>query len=241
MKICSRCATRFEGPDWRCATCGFAPLVIDGYVIHAPSLAEASAGGFLRQEFELLSSLEARNFWFLGRNRLIVDAVRRYCVGAHKILEIGCGTGFVLQELAKQFPHADLYGSEIALAGLRLAKDRSGSATLLQMDADDIPYENEFDVIGAFDVLEHIEDDIRAISEIFKALKPGGHAVVTVPQHMFLWSEQDRHARHFRRYGTRELDQRLKRVGFNIDMKSSFVSCGLAETWPERICVFRKR
>src|SRR6185503_17513591 len=126
---------------------------------------------------------------------------------------------------------------EVAVAGLEYAKARNGAATLFQMDATNIPYENEFDVIGAFDVLEHIEDDERAIAEIFKALKPAGHAIISVPQHMFLWSDQDRHARHFRRYGTHELRHRLESSGFEIRLKSSFVTLLLPALYLSRRAV----
>ena len=224
MKICLQCASRFDGALWRCPKCGFLPATIEGFTTHAPRLAEASAGGFSRQEFDLLYSLEPQNFWFRGRNRLIIAALHRYCVDARCMLEIGCGTGFVLHGIAEAFPELDLFGSEVALAGLEYAKRRNRRATLFQMDAGDIPYADEFDVVGAFDVLEHIEDDGRVMAEIFKALKPGGHAIISVPQHMFLWSEQDRGARHFRRYGARQLERAMEGAGFAIRMKSSFVT-----------------
>lgn len=224
MKICLHCAARFNGPLWQCPSCGFAPPTIDGCTVHAPRLAEASASGFSRDEFELLFSLESHNFWFRGRNELIIAALRQYCADARSILEIGCGTGFVLHGIGKAIPSLELFGSEIALAGLAFAKSRNPRATLFQMDAVQIPYDEEFDVIGAFDVLEHIEDDAAAVAEIFKALKPAGQAIISVPQHMFLWGDQDRHARHFRRYGVRQLERELERAGFAIEMKSAFVT-----------------
>jgi SAM-dependent methyltransferase len=207
---------------------------IDGYVVHAPELALASEGGFEHAEFDLLYSREARNFWFRGRNRLIVAALRRHCRAARRMLEIGCGTGFVLQGIGQAFPQLELAGSEIALAGLAFAKRRIPRAALFQMDARNIPYANEFDVIGAFDVLEHIEDDASAITAIFGALRPGGHAIFSVPQHMFLWSEQDRRARHFRRYGTRHLERALREAGFRIEMRTSFVTLLLPALYAAR-------
>ncbi len=174
----------------------------------APELARASASGFGQDEFRLLATLEEESFWFRGRNKLIVAAIAKYCPGARSFCEIGCGTGFVLRGIGRRFGQLALSGSEIAVTGLEFARQRNPEAHLFQMDATDIPFEEEFDAIGAFDVLEHVKHDARAISGIFRALKPGGCAIITVPQHMFLWSEQDRSAGHFRRYSVGELPDR---------------------------------
>ena len=73
------------------------------------------------------------------------------------------------------------------------------------MDARRIPYEAEFDVIGAFDVIEHIYEDAAVLQQMHRAVRPGGGIIVTVPQHRFLWSKQDEFSCHFRRYTRGEL------------------------------------
>jgi SAM-dependent methyltransferase len=224
VKICTSCRNRFDGSDWRCPRCAFAPAVIDGYVALAPELARASASGFANDDYRTLAALEERHFWFRGRNKMIAAAMAKYCGGAQSFCEIGCGTGFVLHGVGERFPRLALSGSEIAVAGLGHAQKRNPRATLFQMDATDIPFDEEFDVVGAFDVLEHIANDEHAIAGIFRALKRGGHAVITVPQHMFLWSEQDARAGHARRYGIDELGDKLAAAGFRIEMRSSFVT-----------------
>jgi SAM-dependent methyltransferase len=198
--------------------------MIDGFTALAPDLALASASGFAIEEFRFLASLEERNFWFRGRNKVIISAIEGHCRGARSFLEIGCGTGFVLQGVGRALPHLELFGSEIAVAGLGFAKGRNPMTTLFQMDAMDIPFEDEFDVIGAFDVLEHIDDDELVISEMWRAIRPGGAAIITVPQHMLLWSSHDENAGHFRRYGVTELQRKLERAGFCVESKTSFVS-----------------
>jgi len=92
------------------------------------------------------------------------------------------------------------------------------------MDARQIPFVDEFDVIGAFDVLEHIEEDELVLREIHKALKPGGGMMLTVPQHQFLWSPTDELACHVRRYEALDLKQKLKSAGFSLKRVTSFVS-----------------
>ena len=92
------------------------------------------------------------------------------------------------------------------------------------MDARNIPYESELDTIGAFDVLEHIEEDKDVLRQIYKALKPGGSVFITVPQHKRLWSAVDVVACHVRRYGAGELDKKVADSGFEIILSTSFVS-----------------
>ncbi|MGH7738652.1 MAG: class I SAM-dependent methyltransferase, partial [bacterium] len=108
-----------------------------------------------------------------------------------KFFEIGCGTGFVLQALERETAGLELFGSEIHLEGLRYARERLARTELFQMDAQHIPFRNEFGGIGLFDVLEHIADDQAVLRQVHQALVPGGGLVVTVPQHAFLWSRVD--------------------------------------------------
>jgi SAM-dependent methyltransferase len=140
------------------------------------------------------------------------------------MLEIGCGTGYVLRGVTQALPALHISGSEIFLEGLDFAAKRVPGADLFQMDARDIPYAAEFDVIGAFDVVEHIEQDSQVLRELHRALKPGGGAIFTVPQHPWLWSAQDERACHVRRYRRHELADKLAQAGFQVVFSSSFVT-----------------
>jgi SAM-dependent methyltransferase len=91
------------------------------------------------------------------------------------------------------------------------------------MDARKIPFSEEFDVIGAFDVLEHVEEDEEILSQIFKAVKRGGGTIITVPQHPVLWSHQDRYSFHKRRYTRRGLTRKVEKAGFRIVWTTSYV------------------
>jgi SAM-dependent methyltransferase len=174
--------------------------------------------------FENLSTLEASNFWFEARNRLIIWALSKYKPAARNFLEVGCGTGFVLSSIAKERPEIALNGSEIFLDGLSYAATRVPTAQFSQMDARNVPYSDEFDAIGAFDVLEHIKEDTDVLAQLRKALKPDGVLLVTVPQHPWLWSETDEYACHERRYARPELERKMKAAGFVIIKSTSFVT-----------------
>lgn len=223
MKICVSCGCRFESSGWQCPTCHESPPLLEGFPAFAPDLAEAG-DGFEATHFDELAPLEASNFWFRSRNRLIVWVFNKYFPVIDSFLEIGCGTGYVLSELDHTFPGVRLSGSEIFSNGLRYARGRVNRCNLFQMDARDIPFEEEFDVIGAFDVLEHIAEDERVLSEMYRAVRPGGGVILTVPQHAFLWSQVDEHACHVRRYSASDLRQKVQQAGFSVVRMTSFVS-----------------
>jgi trans-aconitate methyltransferase len=191
--------------------------------------------GFKTHYFKKLAELEAGNFWFSARNKLILWALHKNSPGLKSFLEIGCGTGFVISAIAKQFPDAQLSGSEYLEEGLVYARQRVPNAEFSQMDARYIPFESELDAIGAFDVLEHIEEDEVVLQQICKALKPGGIVFITVPQHRWLWSAVDEYACHVRRYGINELHQKVCRTGFEIIRSTSFVSTLLPAMYLSRL------
>ncbi len=189
----------------------------------APELAEKSEG-FEADYFATLAELEADNFWFRSRNRLLIWALQRYFGEANSFMEIGCGTGFVLSGIREALPKLTLFGSEIFSAGLGFAAERLPGVELFQMDARRIPFKEEFDVMGAFDVLEHIKEDEDVLSQMYQATCKRGGIIVTVPHHPFLWSAVDVCARHVRRYTTRELKNKIEKAGFCVLRITSFVS-----------------
>jgi SAM-dependent methyltransferase len=223
LRLCLRCGAAFTGGQWKCLQCGFEPEILAGFPAFAPELAHAGEG-YDPAHFSALAELEARNFWFRARNRLIIWALRRYFPGARRFLEVGCGTGFVLSGIASAFPALEIAGSEVAAEGLGFAARRVPAARLLQMDARRIPFRDEFDVAGAFDVIEHIEDDRAVLQALRQALVPGGGLLLTVPQHPFLWSEYDARSGHVRRYRVVELRDKLTEAGFDIVKMTSFVT-----------------
>jgi SAM-dependent methyltransferase len=223
MRRCLKCGSTAVSIDWRCKICGGSPPQIDGFVAFGAELA-GSSNGFKPDYFQQLADVESGNFWFTARNKLITWAALRYFRAAQSFCEIGCGTGYVLEGLASAFPKCKLFGTDIYTDGLSFAAQRVERAVFYQLDARYVPFEREFDVVGAFDVLEHIEEDERALQEIGRAIVPGGGLIITVPQHPFLWSQQDEQACHVRRYRASEIRSKLERNGFEIEFISSFVS-----------------
>lgn len=179
--------------------------------------------------FADLARLESGSFWFQSRNRIILSTLRRF-VGTEpaRYLEIGCGTGFVLEGVSRAFPSWEVHGFDIHPEAVECSHRRAPQAKVRQANIHELPSGISFDAVGVFDVLEHLDDDLAAMRGIHRVLKPGGHLILTVPQHPSLWSPYDEAALHRRRYRRQEAGQRLQDAGFTVLFLSSFVST----LWP---------
>jgi SAM-dependent methyltransferase len=197
---------------------------IDGIQCYAPELAKEN-DGFHAEGFDDLYRAESKSFWFRSRNNVIKTLVKKHINNNNSMqfLEIGCGNAFVLSGLSAEFPKYQMWGAEIYLEGLKYAQKRLPNAKFVQLDATKIPFESEFEAIGSFDVLEHIDQDELVMKNIHKALKPGGHFFISVPQYMWMWSIADDYACHKRRYSKKELRTKLETAGFEIEYIGSFV------------------
>lgn len=197
--------------------------VIDGFRCYAPARAFEEVD-YPGSGFDVSRTVEDASFWCRSRNRLIGSLVTRY-VGTERparMLELGCGIGGVLTQLVTH-PNLSLTGSEIYLHGLRYARTRLPQIDFIQLDATTMAFFETFDVIGAFDVLEHIDADETAMARVHDALMPEGLFLVTVPQYPSMWSRLDELVHHKRRYTRVELTSKLAASGFDVLFVTSFV------------------
>lgn len=223
MKICIECRALYASEQSSCVQCGHQVARKNGVATFAPEL-EDKQEGFKDDFYDTYAHLESGHFWFRARSLLIVWALKKYAPHMASFLEVGCGTGFILSRVAEAFPQASLLGSEMLSTGLKFASSRLPNVEFLQMDARHIPYSDEFEAIGAFDVLEHIEADTDVLQQMYCALKPGGIMLLTVPQHQWLWSRVDEYSCHVRRYDAAELNRKVEGAGFVVVRSTSFVS-----------------
>lgn len=224
MNKCPKCETLFEGKIFLCPQCNFKPENSGGFLSFNSALTKDD-GNFPIEGFAKLYQKESQNFWFKARNRIILWALDHFFPCAQSMMEIGCGTGFVLEGISNHRSYTRLVGTEVFSQGLSFASERlKNKAELFQIDARNIPFKNEFDIIGAFDVLEHIKEDDIVLTQMRKALKNNGGILITVPQHHWMWSSIDEVSMHQRRYTVKELKQKLKSAGFDCIYATSFVS-----------------
>jgi len=174
--------------------------------------------------FTLLAQVDMTHFWFRARSDMVTWAMRRHFPSPEAVLEIGCGAGGTLARIRDAFPDAALAASDIYPEALPYAAERVPGAMIVQTDATAIPFEERFDVVVACDVIEHIERDDLALSQMYRAVRPGGGIVLTVPQDPRLWSAWDELGHHQRRYTRDELMQKVRAAGFTVERVLSMSS-----------------
>jgi SAM-dependent methyltransferase len=202
-------------------------------ILQQPPGQTVSSGGYDPSFFEELTLVEDRHFWFRARNYLILELTKKLSAQlspGYLVLEVGCGTGNVLRVLRKACPDGTVVGLELWFAGLRLAQDRS-PGPLVQGDVRNYPFGKQFDLIGMFDVLEHVPEELETLSALSEALAPGGRLMLTVPAHQYLWSYFDEAAHHCRRYSPLDIRTRLSEAGFHVEFLSQFMACTFPIVW----------
>ncbi|HEX6512899.1 MAG TPA: class I SAM-dependent methyltransferase [Chloroflexota bacterium] len=165
--------------------------------------------------YDFLARTEERHYWFVNRNRLILSTMREV-VGQLKgksVLDMGCGTGFVLAALgqAGMVP----YGVDMHAEGLAYARDRIPGCVLAR-DVGELAGAPPFDVVMLCDVIEHVQRESDILQRARDALKVNGHVVVTVPAHGWMWSAADQASGHWRRYTKAALITALQRASFGV-------------------------
>ena len=193
-------------------------------------------GGYDPSFFEQLAEIEDRHFWFRARNRLILELSRKISRGlrpGYPVLEVGCGTGNVLRVLRQACPDGMVVGLELWFDGLRYAQKR-GAGLLVQGDVRNCPFGKQFDLVGMFDVLEHLPEDQETLRSLCELLAPGGRLLLTVPAHQFLWSYFDEAAHHCRRYAAEEIREKLRAAGFEVEFLSQFMASIFPMVWAFR-------
>jgi SAM-dependent methyltransferase len=163
----------------------------------------------------LLHEVVDHHFWYRARERIIVSTLQKEIGGfqGQRLLDVGCGTGRVLAALEEA--GMNVCGLEVQLEGLRYARKRT-NAPLVCLDAAQMPFVEQFDVVSLCDVLEHIEDELALLRSCKKAMRAGGRILVTVPASMKLWSRFDELDGHKRRYTKPHLRSVIERAGFGI-------------------------
>ena len=160
-------------------------------------------------QFRELDRLEGGHWWFVGK-RLLLRTLLEGDPGRGRLLDLGCGTGGVLREIAGERPCLGIDGSALAL---RMCRAR-GFTRLARGDLAALPFPPEsFATVLALDVIEHLDDDVGFLRNAARLCTPGGRMVVAVPAFSWLWSRHDEVHQHRRRYTARGLERVVRAAG----------------------------
>src|SRR5262249_45284696 len=165
---------------------------------------------------------EATHWWFVGRRRLFAREIGKTGLPrSSRVLDIGTSTGANLRLLRDLDFHA-AEGLDFSPEAIRYCRDK-GLGPVRQGDVCAMPFADEsFDLLLATDIIEHVDDDLAALREIARVLRPGGKVLITVPAFPMLWGLQDRIGQHKRRYRMRQLVDRVTRAGLAVDARYHF-------------------
>lgn len=174
--------------------------------------------------YKLLYRLEGEHWWFRARRKIIASLIERYLIlpKTPRILDIGCGTG---QEIKFLNRYGNVKGIDNSKEAVDFCVQSGYAENVMLANADKLPCkENEFDLVVAFDLLEHTKDDQMVLKEIMRVLKSGGYAIFTVPAYNFLWCSHDDQGYHLRRYTKSSFKSKIDKEEFKLIKLSYFNS-----------------
>ena len=175
---------------------------------------------YSEQSHEWCLSVEDDSWWFQHRNRVLIDLLRRFAP-SQPLYDVGGGNGVVAAALCSAGIRALVV--EPGAAGVGNAR-RRGLEAIQATLADCGAARGSIGSIGVFDVVEHIEDDAAFLTHLHEMLAPGGRLYLTVPAYQTLWSAEDVHAQHYRRYTASGLRAALQQAGFSVEHASYLFS-----------------
>lgn len=165
---------------------------------------------------------ERKHWWFRARAEILQGYIERHCRSSSglKILNVGAATGGSIDWLSKL---GEVTSLEIDKESVLFIKDHL-KANIQEGTIESLPFaENSFDLVCAFDVVEHVENDQLAVHELARVSKANGSVLITVPAHMHLWSQHDVINHHHRRYNVESLKRILNDLpGGKIQFMSYF-------------------
>jgi SAM-dependent methyltransferase len=172
-------------------------------------------------EFQAILDHEENHWWYRGRLRIVRQEVERLDLPQRaQILDAGCGSGRVLDELAR---FGDVMGVDLSPSAVAAAWSRGHNVAMARVE--DLPFaDSTFDLVTCLDVIEHTPDDVRALRELVRVTRPGGYLLLTAPAYQSLWSAHDVRNEHYRRYRRKGLREVAATAGWQLVRDTHFNS-----------------
>lgn len=175
-----------------------------------------------RVVYDRMEAHDSTHWWYRARRDILADYLTQFggLSERARILEIGCGTGHNLPMLSR---FGEVEAIEIDPAARGIASERLGRAVgNAPLPALPGVAHGAYDLIAVLDVVEHIEDDVAALTAMRQRLAPGGKILITVPAHPWLWSAHDDVNHHHRRYTKKTLRAVIAAAGLRPEKLSYF-------------------
>lgn len=187
-----------------------------------------------KSTYDVESGIEAVHWWFVGRRRLFRGLIGRMGIPVDAaILDVGTSTGTNLRML-RDMGFTGVLGMDLEDAAILWCAEK-GLGTVRKGDVRDMPFaDGAFDLVLATDIVEHVDEDVSALREIHRVLKPSGRVLLTVPAFRSLWGLQDRVSHHKRRYRRGEFVEKLRAAGFTVEDAFYFNFLLFAPIWLAR-------
>jgi len=181
-----------------------------------------SHSDYPKEIYPFLFKIESNNFWFQSRNNIIGAYLKNLFPDEieKNLLEIGCGTGFVLSYLEKM--GFIVTGLDLNKVGLKFAYKRLKKPNLICSDVYKYDTKKQYDIVCLFDVIEHFDDDSSIIRKCKNLIKNNGYLIITIPARKELWSKIDTLSGHKRRYSKEKLIKLLSTAGYTIERVNYF-------------------
>jgi SAM-dependent methyltransferase len=186
------------------------------------------------EAYQLMAAAEETHWWFRGRRAMIRRVLETIKLPSRAhVLDAGCGTGGNLPMLS-QF--GKVYGFEYDATARQLADARGLAIVSGGALPHEVPFAPQaFDLIGLFDVLEHLEHPVESLRALGERLAPGGALVLTVPAYQWLWGPHDELHEHKRRYSMPLLREQVKAAGLEVAYASHMNSLLLPAAVAQRV------
>ena len=170
--------------------------------------------------YRRMAEIQGRHWWYEGRRSILRATIARLGLPRPaRILEAGSGTGANLRMLVE---FGNVQGFEPDDFARATALATAGVDTPRGFLPDDVPHAGPFDLVCAFDVIEHVDRDAESLAALCRLTTSGGYAVFTVPAFMFLWSRHDEVNHHYRRYRLPQLRTLLAQAGYEVQFISYY-------------------